>query len=60
MIRARPQQSRRRGRLGVIADFEITEQMLRFAHPQGARSTPRSLWLIVCAPSGVTGSRSGR
>src|ERR1700709_2943195 len=41
---------------GVIADFEVTEQMLRhfiqsvhsnrFAHPRG----------VVCVPSGVTGA----
>ena len=45
---------------GVIADFDVTEQMLRhfiqkvhqhrFAHPR----------VVVCVPSGVTGSRSAR
>ena len=45
---------------GVIADFDVTEQMLRhfiqkvhqhrFAHPR----------VVVCVPSGVTGRREAR
>ena len=40
-------------RHGVIADFEITEEMLRYFIRQAAhrRSAPR---LIVCVPSGIT------
>src|SRR5919197_2900608 len=40
-------------RHGVIADFEITEEMLRYFIRQAAdrRSSPR---VIVCVPSGIT------
>jgi len=41
---------------GVIADFDVTEKMLRFfiqkVHPHSRFSHPR---LVVCVPSGITG-----
>jgi len=42
-------------RAGVIADFEITEAMLRYfisrAHERGLRARPR---IIICVPFGIT------
>jgi rod shape-determining protein MreB and related proteins len=41
---------------GVIADFDVTEKMLRYflheVHPRSRFSHPR---LVVCVPSGITG-----
>src|SRR5437899_4178019 len=41
-------------RHGVIADFEITEQMLRHFIGRGVQGLGRRAHVMVCVPSGVT------
>jgi len=46
---------------GVIADFEVTREMLRHLHPEGPpEPLGRSPRVVVCVPSGVTGRGEAR